>query len=101
MRKIIAILLVLCCFWQAFAHNRAGNPARYAPGQLLVKFRDGVSPADQAWVRHLVGAKVLDVKPIWVSSCGRSARLLMCPPSVANCSAPAGWRLPTRTGSCN
>jgi hypothetical protein len=42
MRKIIAILLVLCCFWQAFAHNRAGNPARYAPGQLLVKFREGV-----------------------------------------------------------
>jgi thermitase len=62
MRKIIAVLLVLCCFWQAFAHNRAGNPARYAPGQLLVKFRDGVLPADQAWVRHLVGAKVLDVK---------------------------------------
>jgi thermitase len=63
MRKIIAILLVLCCFWQAFAHNRAGNPARYAPGQLLVKFREGVSPVDQAWVRHLIGAKVLDVKP--------------------------------------
>jgi thermitase len=63
MRKIIAVLLVLCCFWQAFAHNRAGNPARYAPGQLLVKFREGVSPVDQAWVRHLIGAKVLDMKP--------------------------------------
>ncbi len=63
MRKVIAVLLVLCCFWQAFANNTGRNQRGYAPGQLLVKFRDGVLPADQAWVRHLIGAKVLDVKP--------------------------------------
>ncbi len=59
MRKGIVVWLVLGCFWQAFASDMT---ARYAPGQLLVKFRSGVVPAQQAWVRQTVGARVLDVK---------------------------------------
>jgi thermitase len=62
MRKVMAVLLLLCCFWQAFATNRASNLPSYAPGQLLVKFREEVLPIDRAWVRHLMGATVLDVK---------------------------------------
>lgn len=60
MRKGIAFWLVLSCIWQAFASNSVDN--RYAPGQLLVKFRAEVSPLEQAWVRQIIGAKVLDVK---------------------------------------
>ncbi|MEN3002603.1 MAG: S8 family serine peptidase [Armatimonadota bacterium] len=60
MRKGMVFWLVLGCFWQAFATDWRDN--RYAPGQLLVKFREGVLPIEQAWVRHIVGAQVLDVK---------------------------------------
>jgi thermitase len=73
MRKGIALWLVLCCVWQGFAFDHGVNSInrrlnqgidapRYAPGQLLVKFRQGVSPTEQAWVRQLAGAQVLDVK---------------------------------------
>ncbi|MCS7065202.1 MAG: S8 family serine peptidase, partial [Fimbriimonadales bacterium] len=60
MRKGIAFWLVLSCFWQVFASDLRDN--RYAPGQLLVKFREGVPPVEQVWLRRMVGAKVLDVK---------------------------------------
>lgn len=82
MRKGIALWLVLSCFWQVSANDlgarlerfsrqssfvayrarNQSNGGRYAPGQLLVKFREGVQPLEQAWVRYMAGAQVLNVK---------------------------------------
>ncbi len=75
MRKGIAIWLLLVCCWQAFADELGAGrlfpqrlpfalsgqsrESRYAPGQLLVKFRDDVPPIQRAWVRQAAGARVL------------------------------------------
>ncbi|MCX7924867.1 MAG: S8 family serine peptidase [Fimbriimonadales bacterium] len=65
MRSIIASALALCLvFGQAIAQpglrGQLETPAlEYAPGQVLVKFREGITPAQRAWARHITGAQLI------------------------------------------
>ncbi|MCS6919945.1 MAG: S8 family serine peptidase [Fimbriimonadales bacterium] len=65
MKSMIAYALALCLgFGQAIAQpglrGQLETPAlEYAPGQVLVKFREGVPPAQRAWARQVVGAQLI------------------------------------------
>ncbi len=62
MRRL-ALLLVCLSIGQAVAQlglrTRLETPqAEYAPGQVIVMFREGVSPVQRAWLRQVAGAQL-------------------------------------------
>ncbi|MCX7993873.1 MAG: S8 family serine peptidase [Fimbriimonadales bacterium] len=63
-RWIVYALAVFLGFGQAYAqHGLRGQletPAlEYAPGQVLVKFRNGITPTQRAWARQTAGAQLI------------------------------------------
>jgi len=64
MRRV-ALLLVCLTIGQAVAQyglrGRVEVPAlEYAPGQVVVMFREGVAPMQRAWLRQMAGAQLVE-----------------------------------------
>ncbi len=65
-RKLILLTLIAGLIWQGNAQMLRSRPIQapepdYAPGQLLVKFRPEISPAQRAFARQAVGAQLVSV----------------------------------------
>jgi thermitase len=65
MKRLMFFALALCLgFGQAVAQQtlrtRFETPLQeYAPGQVLVKFREGITPLQRAWARQVAGATLI------------------------------------------
>jgi len=65
MKRVWIFIFALCLgFGQALAQQwlrgmRTLPELDYAPGQVLVKFREGITPQQRAWARQVVGAQLI------------------------------------------
>ncbi|GIV05070.1 MAG: hypothetical protein KatS3mg016_0645 [Fimbriimonadales bacterium] len=65
MKRIGILVIALCLgFGQVLAQQglrgmRTTQELDYAPGQVLVKFREGITPQQRAWARQVAGAQLI------------------------------------------
>lgn len=63
MKRIVSVALAIC-FGQAMAQQGLRGTIEtleqdYAPGQILVKFREGITPLQRMWARQVAGAQLI------------------------------------------